>query len=50
MSLDKYSSRRNVFPTADEIKRTTQPWKDEAVAKQVVAEKVQPFLTELTLS
>jgi hypothetical protein len=41
MRLDQYSSRRNArpgFPTAEEIKRTTQAWTGEP--KQEVAEKV----------
>jgi hypothetical protein len=43
MRVDQYSSSRNArpgFPTAEEIKRTTQPWTGEALAKQKVAERV----------
>jgi hypothetical protein len=41
MRLDQYSSRRNArpgFPTAEEIKKTTEAWKGDALAKQQVAE------------
>ena len=48
MRLDQYSSRRNArpgFPTAEEIKRTTEAWKGNAVAKQEAGERV---VTEAT--
>jgi hypothetical protein len=46
MRLDQYSSRRNVrpgFPTADEIKKTTEVWKGN---KQEVAEAIASEATK----
>ena len=37
MRLDQYSSTRNMrpgYPSPEEIKKTTQPWKAEASAKE----------------
>jgi hypothetical protein len=37
MRIDQYSSRRNVrpgFPAADEIKKTTEAWKGDALAER----------------
>jgi hypothetical protein len=41
MRLDQYSSKRNArpgFPTAEEIKKTTEAWKGDALGKREVAE------------
>jgi hypothetical protein len=47
MRLDQYSSRRNVrpgFPTAEEIRKTTEVWKGD---KQEVAEAVASEASKL---
>ena len=41
MTLDQYSNRRTArpgFPTAEEIKKTTEAWRGDALAKQDVAD------------
>jgi hypothetical protein len=41
MRLDQYSSKRNArpgFPSAEEIKKTTEAWKGNALARQQDAE------------
>jgi hypothetical protein len=49
MRLDRYSSGRNVrpgFPTAEEIKKTTQAWTGDALAKKEAAETVGNEVTK----
>jgi hypothetical protein len=41
MRLDQYSSKRNRrpgFPSAEEIKKTTEAWRGDALARQHEAE------------
>ena len=43
MRLDQYSNTRTArpgFPTAEEIKKTTEPWRGDALAKGDVAKAV----------
>jgi hypothetical protein len=43
MRLDQYSNRRTArpgFPTAEEIKKTTEAWKGDALTKPDVTETV----------
>ena len=43
MRLDQYSSRRDIrpgYPTPEEIKNTTQPWKADASAKQEMVKTI----------
>jgi hypothetical protein len=49
MRLDQYSSRRTArpgFPTAEEIKKTTEAWKGDALAKGDVAKAVAGEATQ----
>ena len=50
MRLDHYSSKRNArpgYPTAEEIKKTTEAWKGDALATQDAAETINREATNL---
>jgi hypothetical protein len=45
MNVDQYSSRRNIrpgFPTAEEIKKTTEPWIKHEQAETVANKAPNP--------